>query len=88
MSTKKHTHQLAYVERERGWTQVRWYPACTVCGWYPLHSSTQHEAVVEASAHNKAKHPGGGQVVVVDGVDVYKAQLKDKIRKDKQKGAA
>lgn len=38
-----------------GYTQVRFYPECSVCGWYPPHETTHLLAAKVAGDHN-AKH--------------------------------
>lgn len=47
----------ARVSEEVGYTQVRFYPECTVCGWYPLHEESHIDAARVAGEHNAARHP-------------------------------
>jgi hypothetical protein len=49
-----------HVEEEQGWTQLRFYPTCPRCGWFPLHSKTLTAALEVAAGHNRARHPEAG----------------------------
>lgn len=58
--------QKARVVERIGYTQVRFYPECVKCEWYPFHEQTHIDAARIAREHNAKRHPDvGGRIETV-----------------------